>query len=58
MFDEKEANVDRMAAEAHRRYAEILKDVEYMIDDYSERRLSSSVLSKYSFLGWAFLLSY
>lgn len=37
MFDEEEANVGRMAAEAHRRYAEILKDVEEMVDDYSEK---------------------
>ena len=36
MFDEEEANVGRMAAEAHRRYAEILKDVEGMVDDYGE----------------------
>lgn len=28
-----------MAAEAHRRYAEILKDVEHMVDDYSEDAL-------------------
>ena len=36
VFDEEEANVGRMAAEAHRRYAEILKDVEGMVDDYGE----------------------
>lgn len=36
MFDGSEDNVSRMAAEAHRRYAEILKDVEQMVDDHSE----------------------
>jgi IMP and pyridine-specific 5'-nucleotidase len=28
-------NVDRMAEESHRRYAEIMRDVERMIDDHS-----------------------
>ena len=36
-------SVSRMAEEAHRRYAEILHDVERMIDDHS---MSSSHLGK------------
>lgn len=31
----------QMAEQAHRRYAEIMKDIEDMIDDHSESRISS-----------------
>lgn len=34
VFGEGES-LDKMAEEAHRRYAEIMKDVELMIDDHS-----------------------
>lgn len=43
-----DSNVAKMAEESHRRYAEIMRDVELMIDDHSElppspsRRLSVS----------------
>lgn len=30
------SNVSKMAEEAHRRYAEIMRDIEHMIDDHSE----------------------
>lgn len=30
-----DSNVTKMAEEAHRRYAEIMRDVEMMIDDHS-----------------------
>lgn len=30
-----DTNVAKMAEEAHRRYAEIMRDVELMIDDHS-----------------------
>lgn len=33
---EARGSVSQMAAESHRRYAEIMKDVEEMIDDHSE----------------------
>lgn len=33
--------VTKMAEEAHRRYAEIMRDVELMIDDHSKVSLSS-----------------
>ena len=33
--------MEEMAEMAHRRYAEIMLDVEHMIDDHSELRLNS-----------------
>jgi IMP and pyridine-specific 5'-nucleotidase len=41
VYDTQEGNVTRMADEAHRRYAEIMRDVELMIDDHSECCLGS-----------------
>ncbi|KAF6806067.1 IMP-specific 5'-nucleotidase [Colletotrichum sojae] len=38
VFDTKATSVARMAEEAHRRYAEILRDVEHMIDDHIDRQ--------------------
>lgn len=35
-----DTNVAKMAEEAHRRYAEIMRDVELMIDDHSKSTLS------------------
>lgn len=35
VFDTDGTSVARTAEEAHRRYAEIFRDVEYMIDDHS-----------------------
>ncbi|TPX14911.1 uncharacterized protein E0L32_005020 [Thyridium curvatum] len=34
VFENRGVSVTRMAEEAHRRYAEIMRDVEYMIDDH------------------------
>ena len=36
VFETRSSSVAQMAAEAHRRYAEIMLDVEHMIDDHSE----------------------
>lgn len=36
VFDSKGISTSQMAEEAHRRYAEILRDVEHMIDDHSK----------------------
>jgi IMP and pyridine-specific 5'-nucleotidase len=36
VFESRSGSVAQMAEEAHRRYAEIMKDVEDMIDDHSE----------------------
>ena len=36
VFETMSSSVAQMAAEAHRRYAEIMLDVEHMIDDHSE----------------------
>ncbi|KAH7358610.1 IMP-specific 5'-nucleotidase [Plectosphaerella cucumerina] len=38
VFDANGGSVDRMAEEAHRRYAEILGDVERMVDDHIDRQ--------------------
>ncbi|KAK2734112.1 imp-specific 5 -nucleotidase 1 [Colletotrichum kahawae] len=38
VFDTNTTNVDRMREEAHRRYAEIFRDVEHMIDDHIARQ--------------------
>ncbi|KAJ3953233.1 IMP 5'-nucleotidase [Colletotrichum tropicale] len=38
VFDTNTTNVDRMREEAHRRYAEIFRDVEHMIDDHIGRQ--------------------
>lgn len=35
-----DSNVAKMAEEAHRRYAEIMRDVELMIDDHSKAAVS------------------
>jgi IMP and pyridine-specific 5'-nucleotidase len=35
VFESRAGGVEQMAKEAHRRYAEIMKDVEDMIDDHS-----------------------
>jgi IMP and pyridine-specific 5'-nucleotidase len=35
VFESRAGSVAQMAEEAHRRYAEIMKDVEDMIDDHS-----------------------
>jgi len=39
-------DVDQSAAEAHRRYAEIFRDVELMIDDHMSRQIDASFPSK------------
>jgi len=36
VFETRSNSVEQMAAEAHRRYKEIMRDVEGMIDDHSE----------------------
>lgn len=36
VFETPSHSVEQMAEEAHRRYAEIMKDVEVMIDDHSK----------------------
>lgn len=36
VFESRAGGVAQMAEEAHRRYAEIMKDVEDMIDDHSK----------------------
>ncbi|KAK1974722.1 IMP-specific 5'-nucleotidase [Colletotrichum cereale] len=38
VFDKKATSIARMAEESHRRYAEIFRDVEYMIDDHITRQ--------------------
>lgn len=35
VFESRTGGVAKMAEDAHRRYAEIMKDVEEMIDDHS-----------------------
>jgi IMP and pyridine-specific 5'-nucleotidase len=35
VFESRSGSVAQMAEEAHRRYAEIMKDIEDMIDDHS-----------------------
>jgi hypothetical protein len=35
VFESRTGTVAQMAEEAHRRYAEIMQDVEHMIDDHS-----------------------
>lgn len=37
VFESRDGGVAKMAETAHRRYAEIMKDVEVMIDDHSEK---------------------
>lgn len=49
-----DSNVAKMAEEAHRRYAEIMRDVELMIDDHS-RCIPRSVIV---FLLLLFLFAY
>ncbi|KAI8201211.1 IMP-specific 5'-nucleotidase 1 [Colletotrichum sp. SAR 10_76] len=44
VFDTNTTNVDRMREEAHRRYAEIFRDVEHMIDDHIGRQNESNNL--------------
>ena len=41
VFETRSNSVEQMAEVAHRRYAEIMLDVEHMIDDHSELRLNS-----------------
>jgi len=36
VFETRSNSVEQMAEVAHRRYAEIMLDVEHMIDDHSE----------------------
>jgi IMP and pyridine-specific 5'-nucleotidase len=36
VFETRSNSVEQMAAEAHRRYKEIMRDVETMIDDHSK----------------------
>ncbi|KAK2045765.1 IMP-specific 5'-nucleotidase [Colletotrichum somersetense] len=38
VFDKKTTSIARMAEESHRRYAEIFRDVEHMIDDHITRQ--------------------
>ncbi|KAK1991571.1 IMP-specific 5'-nucleotidase [Colletotrichum falcatum] len=38
VFDKKATSIARMAEESHRRYAEIFRDVEHMIDDHIARQ--------------------
>ncbi|WYZ45553.1 hypothetical protein EsH8_VIII_000869 [Colletotrichum jinshuiense] len=38
VFDTKATSIARMAEESHRRYAEIFRDVEHMIDDHIDRQ--------------------
>ncbi|KAK2058516.1 IMP-specific 5'-nucleotidase [Colletotrichum caudatum] len=38
VFDKRTASITRMAEESHRRYAEIFRDVEHMIDDHITRQ--------------------
>ncbi|EFQ29513.1 IMP-specific 5'-nucleotidase [Colletotrichum graminicola M1.001] len=38
VFDKKATSIARMAEESHRRYAEIFRDVEHMIDDHITRQ--------------------
>lgn len=42
-------SIAKMSEEAHRRYAEIMRDVEMMIDDHSENFASSPVFLKLMF---------
>jgi IMP and pyridine-specific 5'-nucleotidase len=49
VFESRSGSVAQMAEEAHRRYAEIMKDVENMIDDHSTCNPSSLRLSTPSF---------
>ncbi|OLN86019.1 IMP-specific 5'-nucleotidase 1 [Colletotrichum chlorophyti] len=44
VFDKTATSTARMAEEAHRRYAEILRDVEHMIDDHFARQDDTSSL--------------
>ncbi|RKF72755.1 IMP-specific 5'-nucleotidase 1 [Golovinomyces cichoracearum] len=44
VFETRNHTVQKMAEEAHRRYVEIMKDVEDMIDDHSEDFASSTLL--------------
>ncbi len=37
IFETRSSSVEQMAEVAHRRYAEIMLDVEHMIDDHSEQ---------------------
>ncbi len=39
VFETRSSSVEQMAELAHRRYAEIMLDVEHMIDDHSEQPL-------------------
>lgn len=47
VFEPRSGSVAQMAEEAHRRYAEIMKDVEDMIDDHSKCNASSSECSSH-----------
>ena len=44
-FDPEAHNVNQATEEAHRRYAEIMRDVEVMLDDHSEPRPPSNLPS-------------
>jgi len=44
VFETRNSTVAQQAEEAHRRYAEILKDVEIMIDDHSNISYLFSVI--------------
>ena len=46
VFESREGTVAQMAEVAHRRYAEILQDVEGMLDDHSMCALSRSIVIK------------
>ncbi len=54
VFESRSGSVAQMAEEAHRRYAEIMKDVEDMIDDhskvYSLPRVLATFISSFLFL--------
>lgn len=49
-----EEAIAKMAEEAHRRYAEIMRDVEYMIDDHSKRSPGTSMVHHQGLTSFSF----